>query len=45
MWIITMYEVQTIQPMDPQDKFELTRLRVSPRTLRNYDRDLQLFLN
>jgi integrase len=31
--------------MDPQDKFELTRLRVSPRTLRNYNRDLQLFLN
>jgi site-specific recombinase XerC len=31
--------------MDPQDIFELTHLRVSPRTLRNYDRDLQLFLN
>jgi hypothetical protein len=31
--------------MDHQDIFELTRMRVAPRTLRNYERDLQLFLN
>jgi integrase len=30
--------------MGPPDRFELTRLRVSPATLKGYNRDLQLFL-